>query len=74
MPLADNIDVDAELKRLTADLEYQQGFLASVMKKLGNERFVNNAPAAVVDVERRKKADAEAKIEALKASIAALGK
>lgn len=74
VPLADNIDVDAELKRLTADLEYQQGFLASVMKKLGNERFVNNAPAAVVDVERRKKADAEAKIEALKASIAALGK
>ena len=74
VPLADNIDVDAELKRLTSDLEYQQGFLASVMKKLGNERFVNNAPAAVVDVERRKKTDAEAKIEALKASIAALSK
>ena len=46
---------------------------ASVMKKLGNERFVNNAPAAVVEVERRKLADAEQKLAAIEASIAALG-
>ena len=72
VPLKDNIDVAAELERLTRDLEYQQGFLASVEKKLSNERFVNNAPEAVVAAERKKQADAQSKIEALKASIAAL--
>jgi valyl-tRNA synthetase len=72
VPLKDTIDVAAELERLTRDLEYQQGFLASVEKKLSNERFVNNAPEAVVAAERKKQADALSKIEALKASIAAL--
>ena len=72
VPLASNIDVEAELAKLKKDLEYQQGFLASVTKKLSNERFVSNAPAAVVEAERRKQADSEAKIAALQASIDAL--
>ena len=72
VPLANNIDVEAELEKLNKDLEYQLGFLASVQKKLSNERFVNNAPAAVVEGERKKLADAEYKIASLKESIAAL--
>ncbi|MDE7396284.1 MAG: valine--tRNA ligase, partial [Muribaculum sp.] len=72
IPVTSNIDVEAELARLNKDLAYYEGFLASVMKKLSNERFVNNAPAAVVEAERRKQADAEAKISSLKASIQAL--
>lgn len=72
VPLSANIDVAAELEKLNKELTYYQGFLASVMKKLGNERFVNNAPAAVVEAERRKQADAETKIKNLEESIAAL--
>jgi valyl-tRNA synthetase len=72
VPLEDSIDVAAELAKMQKDLEYYQGFLVSVNKKLSNERFVANAPAAVVDAERRKQADAEAKIAALTASMAAL--
>lgn len=74
IPLANSIDVEAELAKLHKDLAYQEGFLATVMKKLSNERFVANAPAKVVEVERQKQADATKKIEALKASIAALSK
>lgn len=74
IPLANNIDVKAELAKLHKDLAYQEGFLATVMKKLSNERFVANAPAKVVEIERQKQADATKKIEALKASIAALSK
>ena len=74
VPLTNNIDIEAELAKLNKDLEYQRGFLASVQKKLSNERFVNNAPAAVVEGERRKLADAETKIKALEESIAALSK
>ena len=59
VPMASSIDVEAELARLRKEHDYYTGFRASVMKKLGNERFVNNAPAAVVEVERRKLADAE---------------
>ena len=73
VPMASSIDVEAELARLRKEHDYYTGFRASVMKKLGNERFVNNAPAAVVEVERRKLADAEQKLAAIKASIAALG-
>jgi len=65
VPLGERIDVAAEVAKLSTELEYQQGFLRSVMSKLGNERFVAGAPAAVVDNERAKKADAEAKIQAL---------
>ena len=73
VPMASSIDVEAELVRLRKEHDYYTGFRASVMKKLGNERFVNNAPAAVVEVERRKLADAEQKLAAIEASIAALG-
>ena len=74
VPLTNNIDIEAELSKLKKDLEYYEGFKNSVLKKLSNEKFVNNAPAAVVDGERRKLADAETKISALKESIAALSK
>ena len=72
VPLTNNIDVDAELARLNKELDYYRGFLASVMKKLGNERFVNNAPEAVVAAERNKQKDAESKIATIEASIKAL--
>ena len=74
VPLSNNIDVEAEIAKLTKELEYLEGFKASVNKKLSNERFVSNAPAAVVEGERKKLADAETKIAALTASIAALKK
>ena len=72
VPLAQNIDVEAEIERLNKELDYLRGFLASVMKKLSNERFVNNAPAQVVEVERRKQADAETKIANIEQTLAAL--
>ncbi len=72
VPLASQIDVAAEIAKLNKDLEYLLGFKASVEKKLGNERFVNNAPAAVVAAERKKLADADTKIANIKATIAAL--
>ena len=72
VPLGNNINVEEELKKLEADLKYQEGFLQSVLKKLSNEKFVNNAPAKVIEMERKKQADAEAKIATLKESIAAL--
>lgn len=74
VPLGNNINVEDELKKLEADLKYNEGFLQSVLKKLGNEKFVNNAPAKVIEMERKKQSDAEAKIAALKESIAALKK
>ena len=73
VPVSLSIDKEAELKKLQEELQYAEGFLNSVMKKLSNEKFVNGAPEKVVAVERQKKADAESKIEALKAQIAALG-
>ena len=72
VPMEGSIDKEAELEKLRADLEYAEGFLASVMKKLSNERFVQSAPEKVVMNERAKQADAEAKIAALKAQIEAL--
>ena len=74
IPLSNAIDVEAELKKLEAELKYAQGFLKTVMGKLGNERFVQNAPEAVVAMERKKKADAEEKIKSREESIAALKK
>ncbi len=70
--MGSNVDVDAELAKLEEELNYTKGFLNSVMKKLGNERFVNNAPEKVVEIERKKKADAEDKIKALEERISAL--
>ncbi len=72
VPLGNNINVEEEIKKLEADLKYQEGFLQSVLKKLSNEKFVNNAPAKVIEMERKKQADAEAKIATLKESISAL--
>lgn len=74
IPMSNAIDVEAELKKLEAELKYAQGFLKTVMGKLGNERFVQNAPESVVAMERKKKADAEEKIKSLEESIAALKK
>jgi len=74
VPLGNMIDVEAEIARMEAELKHKEGFLAGVMKKLSNEKFVNNAPAAVIELERKKQADAESIIKSLKESIAALKK
>ena len=74
VPLEGAINVEEELKKLQSELEYAQGFLKSVEKKLSNERFVANAPEAVVAAERKKQADAQSKIKTLEESIAALKK
>ena len=72
IPLGNNIDIEAELDKLEADLVYQQGFYNTVMKKLGNEKFVANAKPEVVEIERKKLADAESKIKTLQESISTL--
>ncbi|MGM9837781.1 MAG: valine--tRNA ligase [Paludibacteraceae bacterium] len=72
IPMDKFINVDEELSKLEADLQHQEGFLRGVMAKLGNERFVQNAKPEVVELERKKKADAEARIAAIRESIAAL--
>ena len=69
VPLGSLIDVEAEVAKLQAELTYLEGFLNSVMKKLSNERFVSNAPEAVVAAERKKQADAESKIAAIKETL-----
>jgi valyl-tRNA synthetase len=66
------IDIDAELAKLEEELTYTKGFLLSVQKKLSNERFVNNAPAQVVASEKKKEADALAKIDTLETSLSNL--
>ena len=74
VPLGDLIDVAAEIEKMEAQLKHLEGFKAGVEKKLANERFVQNAPEAVVALERKKLADSEEKIAALKESINALKK
>ena len=74
VPLGNLIDVEAEIARMEAELKHKEGFLQGVLKKLSNEKFVNNAPAAVIELERKKQADAESIIKSLKESIAALKK
>ena len=74
VPLGNLINVEEELKKLEADLKYNEGFLQSVLKKLSNEKFVSKAPANVIEMERKKQADAESKIASLKESINALKK
>ena len=74
VPLTGNVDVEAEIKKLEEELKYAQGFLKSVEAKLSNERFVSGAPAAVVEKERKKKADAEAKIAVIEQQLAGLRK
>jgi len=72
IPLEDSVNKEEELKKLEADLKYYQGFLATVEKKLGNGKFVANAPEKVVALERKKQSDAKEKIAAIEASIKAL--
>ena len=72
VPLGNMIDIDAEIEKQEAQLKHLEGFLAGVMKKLSNERFVANAPEAVVALERKNQSDSEEKIAALRESIAAL--
>jgi len=66
------IDVEAERKKLTTDIDYTKGFMTKVQKKLSNERFVNNAPEQVVNAERKKLSDAESKIALLEEQLAKL--
>ncbi len=72
IPVSGAINVEEEIKKLTSELTYTEGFLKSVQKKLQNERFVNNAPEQVIANERKKQADAEAKIATLKSSLESL--
>lgn len=74
VPLGNMINVEEELAKLAEELKYQQGFLASVQKKLSNESFVSKAPAKVIEMERKKQVDAESKIKSIEESIAALKK
>lgn len=69
IPLEGKVDVATEREAIFKDIEYQKGFLVSVDKKLSNEKFVSSAPPQVIEMERKKKADAEAKIKALQASL-----
>ncbi len=72
IPMEGSIDIEAEIKKLTEELSYAEGFLKSVQKKLANERFVNNAPEQVVASEKKKEADALAKIETIQSSLESL--
>ncbi|MEM7382359.1 MAG: class I tRNA ligase family protein [Bacteroidota bacterium] len=72
VPISGAIDLEAEIKKIKDELDYTRGFLQSVQKKLSNERFVNNAPEKVVAIEKKKAADAEAKIETLEKSLSSL--
>jgi valyl-tRNA synthetase len=74
IPVGDKIDVEEEIKKMTEELNYKKGFLQSVQKKMSNESFVKNAPAVVVDAEKKKMADAEAKMQVLESQISMLKK
>lgn len=72
IPLGDLVNVEEEIKKMEDELKYTKGFLMSVQKKMSNERFVNNAPAKVIEIEKKKMADAEAKIKVLEERIASM--
>ena len=72
VPLGNLIDSEAEIAKAEAEIKRLQGFMTGIQKKLSNERFVANAPAAVVELERKKLADAESKISALQETIKSL--
>ena len=74
VPMGDLLDVEEELKKLETELKYQQGFLKSVTRKLANENFVKKAPAQVIEMERKKQADAESKIKSIEENMASLKK
>ncbi len=69
IPVEGRIDIESERIKLNEELEYNRGFLESVMKKLDNQRFVENAPPTVLDLERKKKSDAESKIKSIEERI-----
>ncbi|PZQ77718.1 MAG: valine--tRNA ligase, partial [Flavobacterium johnsoniae] len=72
VPISGSVDVEEEIAKLTEELKYTQGFLKSVQAKLSNEKFVNNAPEKVLEIERKKEADALAKIATIEQSLASL--
>jgi valyl-tRNA synthetase len=74
IPLKGKLDIEGEIVRIMDELNYNRGFLINVMKKLDNERFVNNAPASVLELERKKKSDAESKIKSLEEALKSLKK
>jgi valyl-tRNA synthetase len=74
IPLTGKLDVESEIAKIQEDLNYNIGFLANVMKKLDNERFVKNAPSNVLELERKKKSDAESKIKSLEEALKSLRK
>ena len=72
IPLGERLDVEAEITKIRGELDYYRGFLASVLKKLDNERFVSKAPASVIGLERKKKSDTESKIKSLEERLKSL--
>jgi valyl-tRNA synthetase len=74
IPTTVKLDVESEIARIKEELNYNRGFLVNVMKKLDNERFVNNAPAGILELERKKKSDAESKIKSLEEALKSLKK
>ena len=74
IPATGKVDVESEITRINEELNYNRGFLVNVMKKLDNERFVNNAPASILELERKKKSDAESKIKSLEEALKSLTK
>jgi valyl-tRNA synthetase len=72
IPLSEGVDLEAEREKIQKEIDYLKGFLASVDKKLSNERFVSNAPEKVIELERKKAADAREKIEGLEKSLGLL--
>jgi valyl-tRNA synthetase len=74
VPLSNLIDPKVEIARMEIELKHKEGFLQGVLKKLNNEKFVSNAPSAILEMERKKQADAESIIKSLKENIEALRK
>jgi valyl-tRNA synthetase len=74
IPVTGKLDIEGELTKLQEDLDYNKGFLVSIMKKLENERFIKNAPSGVLELERKKKSDAESKIKSLEEALKTLKK
>ena len=74
VPLGNLIDTEAEIKKMEAEITRLEGFMTGIQKKLSNAKFVSNAPAQVVELERKKLSDAQTKIDALRQSISVLSK
>jgi valyl-tRNA synthetase len=72
IPLGNAVNAEEEIVKIVEELKYTEGFLESVMKKMSNERFVKNAPTQVVELEKKKQADAEEKIRLLKERLESL--